>query len=85
MLPKLVRAVAWACPLEPLAVDTAAAVLPFIVVADEVAFAEPTVPLDGDGEIPPLPPVAVEVALAVPPSIAVEIAATLAAPPLPGT
>jgi hypothetical protein len=70
--PKLVCAVALACPLRTVAKDCAWAALPLIVVADELAFAATEPKL--------LPPVAVAIALAVPPSIAVEVAVALADP-----
>jgi hypothetical protein len=58
----------WACePNPPAKLDRARAVLPFIVVAKELAFEK-------------LPPAAVAVACAVPPSIAIEVAVALAIP-----
>jgi hypothetical protein len=73
--PKLVCPVAWACPVEPVAVDFAWAALPLIEVADELAFAAP---------LPrPDPAVAVAFAFAVPPNIALEVAVALADPPGP--
>src|SRR5580704_3492162 len=80
--PKLVCAVAWACPVEPAAVDFAWAALPLIVVAKELAFAAPAIP-GNEAEAPPMPPVAVAVAFALPPSMAVEVAVDVALPPLP--
>jgi hypothetical protein len=44
-LPKLVCAVACTCPLEPIAVDRARAVLPLAVVANEFEFAAPGFPV----------------------------------------
>ena len=68
----MVCAVAWACPPpEPVAVDFAWAVLPFVVVAKESAFAAPAMP-SVEPKLP-LPPIAVAVAFAVPPSIAVGV------------
>jgi hypothetical protein len=63
------------------ALDKAWAILPFIVVAKELAFVVVILNPGGKISLPCTvkPPVAVAVAFAVPPSIAVEVAVALAA------
>ena len=63
--------------------DCAWARLPFMVVADELAFPEPATLVgvqNGTGKQPAAPPVAVAVALAMPPFIAVDIEVATAGP-----